>query len=133
MKKFIIFILLSLNIMAVEIIPEDFLMQKTLVPLSKSKIYTMGDKKVYALRITPEVLKSLETTENPFYIYDSNHIRTLVHLGDYFISPLTLASVSVMKEKDFQDNFNIDTPTENVIIEDIKKENVDESYGEYNE
>lgn len=143
MKKvlFMFIIIFSISF-GVEIIPEDFVMEKVLMPLSSAPTYVSqnSDKELKAIQVTTETLKNLKTNENPFYIYDSAGIRQLVRIGDYFISSPKLSDIYIMQKNEFENNFynkdgrniqSIDTIEDNDIK--INPIDVDESYEDYQE
>lgn len=101
MKKIIaIFLLLSVALNGMEIFDEFYVMEKVIPFLQNGRVYNLNNKKVRVIRVDKKILKSLGTTSNPFYFYDSNKKETEVGIGDYIISPLTLSEIyGIKKEK----------------------------------
>ena len=95
------------NLWAVEIIPEYYLMERLLLPIEKSEVYVnqANGTEVKAIQVNSEVIKKLNTEENPFYVYDSTGKEKLVRKGDYFLSPLRLPSIYVISKDKFEENF----------------------------
>lgn len=112
LKKIMVLMVLvisSVSIKAVEIIPEYYVMERLLLELNSSPDYVSKDNRpnLKAIKVDEKVQKLLSTTENPFYIYDSNGEKLAVYKNDYIVSPLTLASVYVLEKNDFENNYTM--------------------------
>lgn len=141
MKKTLsLFFILGTLSFGSEIIPEYFLMEKTLLPLYHSTTYISGNNRLKAIQVNDEVIKDLKLTEAPFYIYDSNGEKKLVRKGDYIVSMPKLASIYMMKKDDFENNYHDENDMNKSLQTVIDVDNnlrsdidVDESYGNHEE
>lgn len=101
MKKVIaVFLILSATLSGMEIFNEFYVMEKVIPFLQNAKVYNLNNKKVKIVKVNKKILKSLGTTSDPFYFYDSNKKEAEVRLGDYIISPLTLSEIYVIKKEE---------------------------------
>lgn len=106
MKKILaMFILFGMTANAVEIFDEFYVMEKTMATIEKSAVYDFNGIKVKAAKVDSKILKSLATTDDPFYFYDSNKQKTFARRGDYLISPLTFSEIYSVDAKEFEVNF----------------------------
>ena len=95
-----------------EIIPEYYIMEKLLIPISASPVFSyIGEKKIddfkeiKAIQVDNKVLQNLVTHENPFYMNDSDGKTVAVRVGDYIVSPMTLSTVYSIRKNDFELNY----------------------------
>lgn len=103
MKKLLaIFLLMSVAVSAVEIFDEFYVMKKIIPIVAKGEIYTINGEKFKVIRVDNKILKSLATTDNPFYFYNSNNEKTMARIGDYLVSPLTLSEIYSVDKNEFK-------------------------------
>lgn len=101
MKKIIaMFLIFSATLNAMEIFDEFYVMENIIPFLQTAKIKKLKNKEVRIIKVDKKVLKSLGTTSDPFYFYDSKQKETEVRIGDYIISPLTLSEIYVVKKEE---------------------------------
>ena len=89
-----------------EIIPEYYIMEKLLIPISASPVFSyIGEKKIddfkeiKAIQVDNKVLQNLVTHENPFYMNDSDGKTVAVRVGRlYCISNDTFYSLFYKKK-----------------------------------
>ncbi len=146
MKKFLavlaVFALTGSIALSREIIPEYYMMEKLLVNIGGSPVFSYtGEKEIdefkeiKAIRVDNKVLQAIGTHENPFYMKDSNEKVVAVRIGDYVVSPLTLSTVYAMPKNDFELNYrdlnapdvSLVTSEVSTIGEKIRTEGVDEA------
>ncbi|MBR8701253.1 hypothetical protein IX317_000701 [Fusobacterium sp. DD29] len=122
MKKNLIMLLGGLSLLGAttygaEIIPEYYLMERLLINLEQSHTYISKDssKELKAIQLNNEILKKLNTNENPIYVYDSDGNQKLVRKGDYFVAPTRLSSIYVMEKDKFENGYRDETlPEKNI-------------------
>lgn len=85
-----------------EIIPENYLLENLILPISLSKTYLLDGKQIKAIRVSEKIGKKLNTLENPFYIYDSNGEEKMVRYGDYFYSTPKLSTIYMLSKSKFE-------------------------------
>lgn len=90
---------------AVEILDEFYVMENTIPYILKGSTYDINGKKVKVAKVDAKMLKSLATTDNPFYFYDSNNKKVKAKIGDYLVSPVTLSEIYSVSEEEFKSNF----------------------------
>lgn len=122
MKKNLIMLLGGLSLLGAttygaEIIPEYYLMERLLINLEQSHTYISKDssKELKAIQLNNEILKKLNTNENPIYVYDSDGNQKLVRKGDYFVAPTRLYSIYVMEKDKFENGYRDETLPEKSI------------------
>ncbi len=122
MKKNLIMLLGGLSLLGAttygaEIIPEYYLMERLLINLEQSHTYISKDssKELKAIQLNNEILKKLNTNENPIYVYDSDGNQKLVRKGDYFVAPTRLSSIYVMEKDKFENGYRDETLPEKSI------------------
>lgn len=122
MKKNLIMLLGGLSLLGAttygaEIIPEYYLMERLLINLEQSHTYISKDSsnELKAIQLNNEILKKLNTNENPIYVYDSDGNQKLVRKGDYFVAPTRLSSIYVMEKDKFENGYRDETlPEKNI-------------------
>ena len=110
-----------------EIIPEYYIMEKLLIPISASPVFSyIGEKKIddfkeiKAIQVDNKVLQNLVTHENPFYMNDSDGKTVAVRVGDYIVSPMTLSTVYSIRKNDFELNYrDLNAPDVSLVTADI--------------
>ncbi|MDD7391707.1 MAG: hypothetical protein SPJ84_08305 [Fusobacterium gastrosuis] len=103
MKKLLaIFLLMSVAVSAVEIFDEFYVMEKTISTIEKGEVYNLNGEKFKVTKVDNKILKSLSTTDNPFYFYNSNNEKTMARIGDYLVSPLTLSEIYSVDKNEFK-------------------------------
>lgn len=110
-----------------EIIPEYYIMEKLLIPISASPVFSyIGEKKIddfkeiKAIQVDNKVLQDIGTHENPFYMKDSDGKTVAVRVGDYVISPMTLSTVYSIKKDDFELNYrDLNAPDVSLVTADV--------------
>lgn len=109
MKKILIglFLLATSTTFATEIIPELYLMEGLLLSLQSADTYINEEtgEEVKAIRVDANVMSSLQTTENPFYVYDSTTKEKIVRKGDYFTAPTRLSSIQAISKDEFEEKY----------------------------
>ena len=106
MKKVLaILALLSMTCGATEILSEYYLMEKVLPLLTEAQSYTINGQEVKAIKVDNKVLKALNTTDDPFYYYNSAKEKKMVRLGDYILTPMTFSSIDSASSSYFNNNF----------------------------
>ena len=96
MKKVLaILALLSMTCGATEILSEYYVMEKVLPLLTEAQSYTVNGQEV----------KALNTTDDPFYYYNSAKEKKMVRLGDYILTPITFSSIDSASSSYFNNNF----------------------------
>lgn len=122
MKKNLIMLLGGLSLLGAttygaEIIPEYYLMERLLINLEQSHTYISKDSsnELKAIQLNNEILKKLNTNENPIYVYDSDGNQKLVRKGDYFVAPTRLSSIYVMEKDKFENGYRDETLPEKSI------------------
>lgn len=122
MKKNLIMLLGGLSLLGAttygaEIIPEYYLMERLLINLEQSHTYISKDSsnELKAIQLNNEILKKLNTNENPIYVYDSDGNQKLVRKGDYFVAPTRLSSIYVMEKDKFENGYRDKTLPEKSI------------------
>lgn len=112
MKKIVVGIfalitLISIKTQGAEILPEYFLMEKLVMFMDVAPSYTSNDgsEKLKAIQVDKDVMKILQTTENPFYVIDSSGNKKMVRMGDYLTSPLSLSSIYATSKVNFEEKF----------------------------
>lgn len=116
MKKLLlllaVFSMSSIITLSREIIPEYYMMERLLLSIEASPVYQfMGTEKledfetIKAIQVNDEVLKAVGTSENPFYMVNSNNRVTAVRIGDYLASPVTLSSIYFIPKASFEENY----------------------------
>ena len=110
-----------------EIIPEYYIMEKLLIPISASPVFSyIGEKKIddfkeiKAIQVDNKVLQNLVTHENPFYMNDSDGKTVAVRVGDYIVSPMTLSTVYSIRKNDFELNYrDLNAPDVSLVTADV--------------
>lgn len=110
-----------------EIIPEYYIMEKLLIPISASPVFSyIGEKKIddfkeiKAIQVDNKVLQNLVTHENPFYMNDSDGKTVAVRVGDYIVSPMTLSTVYSIRKNDFELNYrDLNAPDVSLVTSDV--------------
>lgn len=110
-----------------EIIPEYYIMEKLLIPISASPVFSyIGEKKIddfkeiKAIQVDNKVLQNLVTHENPFYMNDSDGKTVAVRVGDYIVSPMTLSTVYSIRKNDFELNYSdLNAPDVSLVTADV--------------
>ena len=110
-----------------EIIPEYYIMEKLLIPISASQVFSyIGEKKIddfkeiKAIQVDNKVLQNLVTHENPFYMNDSDGKTVAVRVGDYIVSPMTLSTVYSIRKNDFELNYrDLNAPDVSLVTADV--------------
>ena len=110
-----------------EIIPEYYIMEKLLIPISASPVFSyIGEKKIddfkeiKAIQVDNKVLQNLVTPENPFYMNASDGKTVAVRVGDYIVSPMTLATVYSIRKNDFEINYrDLNAPDVSLVTADV--------------
>ena len=110
-----------------EIIPEYYIMEKLLIPISASPVFSyIGEKKIddfkeiKAIQVDNKVLQNLVTHENPFYMNDSDGKTVAVRVGDYIVSPMTLSTVYSIRKNDFELNYrDLNAPDVSFVTADV--------------
>lgn len=122
MKKNLIMLLGGLSLLGAttygaEIIPEYYLMERLLINLEQSHTYISKDSsnELKAIQLNNEILKKLNTNENPIYVYDSDGNQKLVRKGDYFVAPTRLSSIYVIEKDKFENGYRDETLPEKSI------------------
>lgn len=122
MKKNLIMLLGGLSLLGAttygaEIIPEYYLMERLLINLEQSHTYISKDSsnELKAIQLNNEILKKLNTNENPIYVYDSDGNQKLVRKGDYLVAPTRLSSIYVMEKDKFENGYRDETLPEKSI------------------
>lgn len=122
MKKNLIMLLGGLSLLGAttygaEIIPEYYLMERLLINLEQSHTYISKDSsnELKAIQLNNEILKKLNTNENPIYVYASDGNQKLVRKGDYFVAPTRLSSIYVMEKDKFENGYRDETLPEKSI------------------
>ena len=148
MKKIVLtligaFSLLAATAQGKELIPEYYLMERLIIPMETTPTYISNDgsEEYKAIQVDNEVMKRLSTTENPFYVYDSDGKERLVRKGDYFVAPLRLSSIYVIEKDRFENGFrdeslpekSLETEIENPENDIVNPEDVDYITSELNE
>ena len=67
--------------------------------------YTINGQEVKAIKVDNKVLKALNTTDDPFYYYNSAKEKKMVRLGDYILTPMTFSSIDSASSSYFNNNF----------------------------
>lgn len=110
-----------------EIIPEYYIMEKLLIPISASPVFSyIGEKKIddfkeiKAIQVDNKVLQNLVTHENPFYMNDSDGKTVAERVGDYIVSPMTLSTVYSIRKNDFELNYrDLNAPDVSLVTADV--------------
>ena len=110
-----------------EIIPEYYIMEKLLIPISASPVFSyIGEKKIddfkeiKAIQVDNKVLQNLVTHENPFYMNNSDGKTVAVRVGDYIVSPMTLSTVYSIRKNDFELNYrDLNAPDVSLVTADV--------------
>ena len=110
-----------------EIIPEYYIMEKLLIPISASPVFSyIGEKKIddfkeiKAIQVDNKVLQNLVTHENPFYMNDSDGKTVAVRVGDYIVSPMTLSTFYSIRKNDFELNYrDLNAPDVSLVTADV--------------
>lgn len=124
-KKLIILaclLITAINASASGIVPENFLMERLIMIMDTRPTYISkkGKDEVKAIKIDKNIMKFIDTKENPFYIYDSDGKKQLVRQGDYLISSPKLSSIYVISKKEFESNFrNKSAPQKSIKTADM--------------
>lgn len=106
MKKILaILVLLSMTCGATEILSEYYVMEKVFPLLMKAETYTVNNQEVKAIRVDNKVLRALNTTDDPFYYYNSEKEKKVVRLGDYLLSPTSFSYIDSTSSNYFNNNF----------------------------
>ena len=129
MKKKLMTLLIGLSLVgtmgyAAEIIPSNYLMERLIIGMEVTPTYISNDgtQEFKAVQIDNNILKRLQTTESPFYVYDSDGNQKVVRKGDYFVSPTRLSSIFVIDKETFEKNFRDKSLPEQVIETKITEE-----------
>lgn len=129
MKKRLIMLLAVLSLFGTigygaEIIPANYLMERLIIGMEVTPTYISNDesKEFKAIQINNEILKRLQTTESPFYVYDSDGNEKVVRKGDYFVSPVRLSSIFVIDKETFENNFRDKSLPDQVIETKVTEE-----------
>ena len=124
MKKRLIMLLAVLSLFGTigygaEIIPANYLMERLIIGMEVTPTYISNDG---SIQINNEILKRLQTTESPFYVYDSDGNEKVVRKGDYFVSPVRLSSIFVIDKETFENNFRDKSLPDQVIETKVTEE-----------
>lgn len=94
-------LIVSANLLGVEILEEVYVLENIIPYLQKSRIYELNGKEVKAIKVEKKILKALKINDDPFYFYNSKGEKVKVEIGDYIISPLTLSEIYSEKAENF--------------------------------
>lgn len=145
MKKLLLLILFTMSALTTlsrEIIPEYYVMERLLMSIDASPVYQyVGTERledfqaIKAIQVDNNVLKAIGTTENPFYMANSNNKVTAVRVGDYIASPTTLSTIYFLPKDSFEQNYrdpnapevSLETAAVNTMTEQPDVSGVDEA------
>ena len=106
MKKILAMLaLLSITSNATEVFSEYYVMEKVIPFLTEAQSYTINGQEVKAVKVDNKILKALNTTDDPFYYYNSAKEKKMVRLGDYILTPMTFSSIDSASSSYFNNNF----------------------------
>lgn len=106
MKKLIILsILLSTVSFSAEIFKEFHIMEKTMLDISKSRVYDNNGNKYKLVKVDRSIMKKIGADGELFYMTDSKNDKVTVRLGDFLVAPLSLSEIYVVSKEDFDEVF----------------------------